>query len=436
MMSSMEGIQVISTITVQAANHNSIQTIELSPWDLRLLLFDPIQKGLLFHHSPKPNTDTLTNHLRQSLSKTLNFFPPLAGRLTAVEHDDDTSSFSIVCNNLGALFVHSFFPLNGVKNFQGTSNPLLAVQLTELVDGIFIGCTINHAVVDGKSFWHFFNSWSEISRGFNQISKPLISLERWFSDGTNRPIRIPSTKGNRHQSVSLNTQLDGEESLFHFTKENIANLKAKANQEAVSNENITISSLQAVLSHVWRSIIRNRTDLDSQQEIKYKLVMDLRQRQRPKLADNYFGNAVVGDNVTMKVNELLDAGGLGKAAGELNKMVSSYTKEKIETYLEKWLKNPGAVLHSSAAGDALVTIGSPRFDIYGNDFGWGKPVAALSGAGNNSPGTIAPFGGAEEGSIDVEVSLPRGILEAMGKDPEFIDFVSKGRWELHLTFCP
>ncbi|KAL6313097.1 hypothetical protein AAG906_021156 [Vitis piasezkii] len=52
--------------------------------------------------------------------------------------------------------VHSFFLRNGTQNCSGVSEQLLAVQVTELLDGIFIGCTINH-------MRHFFNSWLEIS---------------------------------------------------------------------------------------------------------------------------------------------------------------------------------------------------------------------------------------------------------------------------------
>lgn len=34
--------------------------------------------------------------------------------------------------------VRSFFALNVVSNYEGTSRPLLAVQVTELEDGIFV----------------------------------------------------------------------------------------------------------------------------------------------------------------------------------------------------------------------------------------------------------------------------------------------------------
>lgn len=168
----MEAVRVISSATIKAPSHsiaNTPQKIDLTPRDLQFLTVESIQKGHLFHkekHSPDQ-----IQHLQHSLSFTLAFFPPLAGQLAILQYDDNTVSSHIVCDNTGALFVHadapntivsdilqpkyvppivhSFFALNGVKNYQGTSEPLLAVQVTELVDGIFIGLTISHVVADG-----------------------------------------------------------------------------------------------------------------------------------------------------------------------------------------------------------------------------------------------------------------------------------------------
>nr|XP_048318569.1 uncharacterized protein LOC125418615 [Ziziphus jujuba var. spinosa] len=42
------------------------------------------------------------------------------------------------------------------------SKSLLSIAVTELVDGVFIACSMSHIVADGNSFWHFFNMWSEV----------------------------------------------------------------------------------------------------------------------------------------------------------------------------------------------------------------------------------------------------------------------------------
>ena len=448
----MAGIRLISTSTVKAASHkpeHPTQRIELTPWDLQLLLVDPIQKGLLFHN-PKASQakeaeseseseiTLLVHHLRTTLSRTLDFFTPFAGRLATIENkDNNTISYFIDCNNAGAQFVHavangvsvadilepvyvplqlvnSFFPLNGVRNYEGISKPLLGVQITELVDGIFIGCTINHTVVDGTSFWHFFNSWSEISRGFDQISKPPV-LQRFFLDGIDCPIKIPYGK-KLSDSDSLITPPPLKERVFHFTKEYVARLKAKANSEIGTNR---ISSLQALLAHFWRSVIRSQI-LDPNQQVLYRLLIGARPRLHPPLPDEYLGNAVQAGTVAIKAGDLLKRG-LGYAAWEMNKMVAMHTEDKLRSFLESWVEKPEILTESSMASTALVTSSSPRFNVYGNDFGWGRPVAVRSGGGNKTHGKITVFPGVAQGSIDIEACLSPEILKAIGNDSEFTD---------------
>ncbi|XP_028771551.1 uncharacterized acetyltransferase At3g50280-like [Neltuma alba] len=448
----MTEIRVIWSGTVQAANlkadddgndsaHPTL--IELSPLDLSPLLRGSIQKGLLFRIPPSHDKSSVITNLRQSLSSTLDFFPPLAGRFAVVQHHDggdSSSSFFIDCNNAGALFVEavapdttvadileptyvphvvsSFFPLNGLKNYEGTTNPLLGVQVTELNDGIFLGFTMNHAAVDGVSFWHFINSWSEISRGSNQISKPPL-LQRWFPPDITRPIRIPFTIPPREQQ---NLAALSEQRLFHFPKEKIAEIKVKANTEANTD---TVSSLQALLSHIWRAVIRNQS-VDPEKEMSCLLGIGTRGKiTRPPLPDNYFGNAVqLAGRVTMKAGEVVDEGGLGKVAWNLKKMVSSNTEEKLRSRVDSFLKEPRLQTLSEVLDDALLISSSPRFDVYGNDFGWGKPVGVRSGAGNKRFGKVTLFAGEEEGSIDIEACLSLPLLEAMGNDSEFMAFVA------------
>lgn len=144
----------------------------------------------------------------------------------------------------------------------------------------------------------------------------------------------------------------------------------------------------------------------------------------PPLADDYFGNAALIGRVTMKAGELLQSG-IGKGAWEMNKVISLHTNEKIKEHYESWVRIPRLCrLDSIVAAYSLATSSSPRFNIYGNDFGWGKPVAVRSGGANKSNGKITVFAGAEEGSIDIEVCLPYETLEAMGNDPEFMDVIS------------
>ncbi|GLU13536.1 hypothetical protein SLE2022_301690 [Rubroshorea leprosula] len=432
----MASIRRISKSVVRALSHRgSTQMIEPTPWDLQFLPVGPIQKGLLF---PKPNpqqdTGNLINHLKDSLARTLDFFPPLAGRFGAIQHGDDTTSFSIDCNNTGALFVHavadgvrtddilqhardppvcSLFTLNGVKNIEATTKPILGVQVTELDDGIFIGCTVNHSVTDGTSFWHFLNSWSEISRGAVDLSKHPVFERSYLKDYTNGPVRIPNSQLKQIHDEHIPSPLD--ENVLHFTRESIAKLKAKANAEVGSNK---ISSLQAILAHVWRSVYRTK-QLDPNEEISHGLAFSVRPRLR-SMPQEYFGNAVQFGGLTLKARELLE-GGLGNVALQMNRTVAAQTEETMSNFLTSWPKSPVLITPGMVnAVNGLFGIGSHRYDAYGNDFGWGRPIALRSGSGDKLNGMMVVCPGVEDGSIEIEACLSPETLHALVNDQDFV----------------
>ncbi|CAK8561134.1 unnamed protein product [Lathyrus sativus] len=441
----MSSVQVLSTTTIHAQNHNlngSIdRTIDLTPWDLQLLPFGYNQMSFVYRQSIKTDILNQIQHLKQSFSSTLDFFHIFAGRLKITQHEDNTISCSIKCNNEGALFVHaaakyitvddilkpthlppvhhSLFLMDGVKNYQGTSQPLLAVQVTELDDGIFIGITSNHVVGDGNLFSSFYNLWAKTSRGSLEVSKTPI-FKRWFPKGVECPIRFPLTI--EAQSNLKKNKLTLPERIFKFTKENIAKLKFKANLEAGTKN---ISSLQALLTHIWRSFIRSQK-LDHQIDVSFSIDISVRRRLDPPLQENYFGNAIIECLVIMKAGELLDDGGFGKGALKMNKMIALHTNEKIRTHYEKWLIKPSFYVTPNDVShkNCLVIAYSPWFDVYGNDFGWGKPVGVRSGGADKREGKVNVFAGAEQGSMELEVCFSHEILEAMTNDPEFMDVVS------------
>ncbi|TYJ34057.1 hypothetical protein E1A91_A05G143900v1 [Gossypium mustelinum] len=279
----MTSIRLISTSTVKAANpKNQPPIIDLTPWDLQFLLSDYIQRGALFH-IPQLSQDQesealLVHYVKSSLSKCLDHFPHLTGRLAAVEHDDNTTSFFFDCNNGGALFAHavvddvstrdiiepvyvpsfadSFFPLRGVKNCQGTVEPLVAVQVTKVVDGAFISISINHSVMDGASFFHAFSSCLEIVNGSSSLSKPPVFERCFLNNNTTddfHTIRIPNSYIKQIANEADDAPSGVKVRVFHFSKEVIAKLKEKSNAEVGINDEI--SSLQALLCHLSLPLI-------------------------------------------------------------------------------------------------------------------------------------------------------------------------------------
>ncbi|KAL1541630.1 hypothetical protein AAHA92_25829 [Salvia divinorum] len=424
----MGKVEVVSSCLVGSTSAPFMSKLDLTTWDLRLLQSNHIQKGLIYHN-PK-SRKTLIQHLKSSLSRALDFFPPLAGRLATTRYDDSTASFFVDCNNAGAEFthaaaaavsvsdiiepnyipeiVHSLFRLNDTNNLEGLSKPLLVVQVTELEDGLFIGCTANHAVGDGTSFWHFINSWSEISRGSDTISKRPV-FERWYPSKTaevNRRIHLPTLEKNLVPPSRL------PQRVFQFTGENVAAVKAEANSEAGTDHKI--SSLQAVLAHLWRSTTRCGHSSGGETRI----MMAIGARGRMSLPEGYFGNAAYVATTAISEADLLK-NRLGAAAAKINDLVSRQNNEEIARYVEEKVEFP-TLEEMAASSPCLVVGGSQRDDVYGNDFGWGKPIAVRSGRAQKFDGLVVVLPAAEAGGIDVEVCLAAETLQAMERDAAFM----------------
>ncbi|CAA7019452.1 unnamed protein product [Microthlaspi erraticum] len=444
------GVVLISSSIVRPGNSNQSgrTKIHLTPFDLSLLQFDYPQRGLLF---PKPDQDFhLISRLKASLSLALEIYFPFAGRLVKTDNlEDNTVSFFIDCDGSGARlnhaeaksisvsdllqpngsvpdFIKHFFPADDLKSSDGVTEPLLVIQVTEMKDGVFIGYCYNHMVADGVSMWRFLHTWSKIcSSGLASEHQPL-ALKGWFLDGIDYPIHIPVSDAKRPSPTSgeLSAVPITKEKVFHFTKKNISELKAKANSE-VGSSDMTISSLQAVAAHMWRSIIRH-SGLRREGETHCKVVVDLRQRLNPPLENNCFGNMISTAPATTTVEELLDHG-LGWAALQINKFVRSLTNESLKSFAEDWVsnvKNLKSGLGSRMVGDTLVVASSPRFDVYNNDFGWGKPIAVRSGPGNSINGKLVLFQGVEEGSVDVQTTVWSHVLVKLLADVEFTEHVT------------
>ncbi|KAH0897269.1 LOW QUALITY PROTEIN: hypothetical protein HID58_046837, partial [Brassica napus] len=331
--------------------------IHLTPWDLVFLQSDYTQRGLIF---PQPDPETnIISQLKSSLSLALNIFYPYAGRLVKVENEEDeTALFYIDCDGSGVKFIHAsavtvsvsdvlepavgivatflsgFLPVNGVKIFEGISEPLLAIQ---------------------KKF-------------------PPLHLRGWFLDGIDYPIRIPISETVELPTRVVSSSLLGlQDRVFQFTSRQVSELKAKANSE-VDTDDQNISSLQAILAHIWRSIIRN-SDLNPEEVIHCKLLVDMRRRLNPPLEKECFGNVVKAATTTTTVRNMLN-NGLGWTALHINKTVRSQTNEEFRVFAEKWVKEPKVLYIGS---NSIAVASSPLFNVYGNDFGWGKPIAIRGG---------------------------------------------------------
>ncbi|WJX41392.1 hypothetical protein P8452_28752 [Trifolium repens] len=429
---------------------DSKQICYLTPWDIAMLSTNYIQKGLLFK---KPTSslnqqhfiENLLNKLKHSLSLTLSHFYPLSGRLVTQKSQDPPSyTIFVDCKNSdGAKFIHStlditindilspvdvppivqsFFDHHRATNHDGHTMSLLSIQVTELVDGVFIGCSMNHSIGDGTAYWNFFNTFSEIFQNGGDNLLPISHQpihNKWFPEGYGPIINLPFKHHDEfirsHESPIMS------ERIFHFSAESIAKLKAKANEESKTTK---ISSFQSLSALVWRSITRVR-QLSHDKKTSCKMAINNRTRMEPSLPKEYFGNSIYAVSTETTVGELLE-NNLGWAAWKIHQTIANYDDKVVRRSLNEWLQSPIVFRMDMMVDPYTVMMGSsPRFNMYGNEFGMGKALAVRSGYANKFDGKITSYPGQEGGgSIDLEVCLSPNKMMALETDKEFMSSTS------------
>ncbi|KAL8247830.1 hypothetical protein R6Q59_009046 [Mikania micrantha] len=475
--------QIISKSTVFPATKSTLPDLKLSVSDLPMLSCHHIQKGNLFLRPPAAIFDLLFL-LRQGLSKVLTHFPPLAGRLIT----DDNGYVYITCNDAGAQFIHAiathvtvsdiispirvpdcvkgFFAFDGMVSYGGHFNPLLAVQVTELGDGVFIGFSVNHAVVDGTSLWNFISTFAEVCRGVKLITKqPCFTRESILI--SSEVLKVPAGG----LKVTFDEFAPMAERIFSFSKESILKLKETTNNQKnkkwlknveinavneimgkhsndpikLSDENVTtligswlrkrndvtnteptpeISSFQSLCALLWRAVTRARKFPDSKLTT-FRMAVNCRLRLEPKLEAFYFGNAIQSIPTYATAGDVLSHD-LRWCAEQLNKNVLSHDDTMVRHFVRNWEQDPRCFPLGNFDGAMLTMGSSPRFPMLDNDFGWGKPVAVRSGRANKFDGKISAFPGrAGGGSVDLEVVLSPETMAEMELDPEFMQYVSE-----------
>ncbi|TYI62995.1 hypothetical protein E1A91_D10G289000v1 [Gossypium mustelinum] len=460
---------------------SNLDDLKLSVSDLPMLSCHYIQKGCLFTRPSIP-INSLISLLKQSLSKTLSFFPPLAGRF----YTDPNGYIYITCNDAGVEFHHAkcdtkfirdvigpvhvpelvkeFFTFDKTVSYRGHYKPIMAVQFTELADGVFIGCSVNHAVTDGTSFWNFFNTFAEIYRKVSNNNNQSVEKISRRPDFSRESVLISSAVLRVQEGgpkVTFNENEPLRERIFSFSREAIMELKAKVNNKndafqltagdfnfnaveimgkqsndkylpgifenffkcAAVSTTPEISSFQSLSALLWRAVTRARK-LPASKTTTFRMAVNCRHRLNPKMDPLYFGNAIQSIPTYASAGDVTSRD-IRWCAEQLNESVKAHDDETVRRFICNWEKDPRCFPLGNFDGASMTMGSSPRFPMYDNDFGWGRPLAVRSGGANKFDGKISAFPGREgNGSVDLEVVLAPETMAGIESDREFMQYVT------------
>lgn len=293
-------VSIVAPATPTVKHHRMF----LSSLDLRSAIYNNMRVVLFYKPSKETEFGFIVETLKRSLSLALVDFYPFAGRLDF--KGEESGRPEVDCNDEGVDFVeasidiafHDDVELNDFQNKdffkelvpiwnQSYEAPLLSVQVTAFLGGGFcIGVRFHHVVADAMSFWHFMESWAELSRGIPISKKPHhmmttvfkreqqnystillttkqvltdLSKEAYISCFTRHDNLLPTSKysgstgnavseeNNIQRSLKEETKL--QVSTFHFSEKLIKNLKERSG---------ALSSFVAVAAQFWRCVIKAR----------------------------------------------------------------------------------------------------------------------------------------------------------------------------------
>lgn len=272
-------------------------------------------------------------------------------------------------------------------------------------------------IILGKCF-----SVDESSMKVNICRRPIF--KPFFPEGYGPILKLPYVEPEEFVTRFDPGRL--RERIFHFSAKAMSMLKAKANEECNVVEN-NISSFQALTGFLWKSITRIR-NIHPDEETSCTLIINWRGRVIPPFSQEHFGNYLAVAQGRCKVGELVSRG-LGWAALLVHQSVKAENDCKILEFLRNYSKAPyveqagkDSEFHNA---NSVSIAGSARFDMYGPEFGLGKPVAVLAGYGNKDDGKVTANPGCEGGgSVDLEICLRPQTMIGLESHEEFMSFAS------------
>jgi len=129
-----------------------------------------------------------------------------------------------------------------------------------------------------------------------------------------------------------------------------------------------------VCALVWTSLVKTRCkDDDDDEDVKeeyFRFAADCRGLLGYGIPETYFGNCLTLCYAMLKRNELKGEDGFVNAVKVIEKTVSDVKSEPFKD-AEDWR---ALSVKTFVLGTPLLVTGSPKFDVYETDFGFGRPT--------------------------------------------------------------
>ncbi|CAN4096144.1 unnamed protein product [Withania somnifera] len=414
----------------------------------KLCLFDQLALGIcitpIFFYKNNDPLSEADNCLKNSLSKTLTLFYPLAGELNT---KDPTY---VDCNDNGVLYVEAhvknllldeflenpnlsqlinFLPQNAsmssMMKYVQSLETLVSIQVTRFdCGGVAMAGVLFHTLLDGASMSVFFNTWAKIARGgdsgMEEICLDFTSSSRLFPPENHIPEEL----------------LEGEKELFFdegmflvrrfvFDAKAMEAIKMKVAREIVPNP----TRVEALTTFISKHLILATRVVKGTSSTSYMVThsVNLRPRLDPKLP-SVFGNLVL--LATSEISETLEVSHL---VGIVRQMIRNMNTENL-----KALEGDGAAMSyvlemASSLENLWSQMDTYKFSswchlgLYDVDFGWGKPIFIapfIDTIGSLNKQQIILLENGNNDGIEAWILRNNEEMLELEKDEEFLAYAS------------
>jgi isoflavone 7-O-glucoside-6''-O-malonyltransferase len=402
MAQSSTSLKVHQVLSISPQNETSPTTFPFTFFDTLWLQLPPVERLFFYEHTNLSSTfffESILPNLKHSLELTLQQFPLLVGNITWPQDSyhpiinyvpsdsisfivaESNENFNLVCSNLcEAEKRHPFVPKLNISDEKAS---IISLQVTFFPNhGFCIGITTHHAGVDGKSSTLFMKVWSYFCSNLEKKS-PSLSLPQNLTPFSDRsiikdPLGINeiyskgwSNFGGETNNRSLKvwetisaTKGEAMKGHFEFSPLHIQKLKKYAQSKL---ENKKISTFAITCAYLLACAVK--VDQPNSNKVAFVFSVDCRPRLDPPISPNYFGNCIVSQLVVGDTEALLKEDGFISA---LEGILNVLNLEKgVLHEAEIWMLKIQSIM--SETNRLFSIAGSPRFEVYSFDFGWGKP---------------------------------------------------------------
>ncbi|KAL3820978.1 hypothetical protein ACJIZ3_006883 [Penstemon smallii] len=387
-------------------------SLSLTFFDIPWMHFHPIHR-LLFYEFPCSKShfvETIIPKLKESLTLTLKHYVPLAGNLlfpidtennkpiiryvvgdsVSLKIVESTKDFDYLIGNHArdADQFYDFIPqLPPVKvEIEYKKVPVLALQVSLFPNrGICVGFANHHVLGDASSIVGFIRTWASIN---------ILGEDKEFLIASSLPLFDRSV---------IKDPLGIDNIYWNVMKNKLKDLVLYKNRDLVQ-----VSSFVVVTAYVWTCFVKSGEVVEDDEYFIF--AVDCRARIDPIVPCNYFGNCLAYGMAKIGHRELVENEGFVRAVKAIAEDIKNRVNNKDEVLkgAENWLSDLSKFFGVRAIG----VSGSPKFDLYNVDFGWGsaRKMEVVSIDGEKYSMSLCKSRD-HEGGLEVGLSLPKERME-------------------------